>query len=412
MLINLLIVLDVSQLEHIVEINMSKGKNKDDKSENVHDNLEKENLSLILETLEGINNTNEFKTVLFESMEATRLVMNSEASSLLLVDDEKGELFISVPTGPARNEVAGKSIPKEKGIAGWVLENKKPYFTNDVTKSDYFYGDLVENFTTTNLICVPLINRNDEVVGVIQALNRRNNEEYHEEDVPVFEALATHITIAIERTRKIDAMRETIHQKDVMIAEIHHRVKNNLQALSDQIQKDTKEISDQKAKDLFKKVEVRMKSMSKLHDMLVEKKVNENIDLHSYIKNLVDKIEDSMSFHQLDIDVDVSGSQFKISQTKALLCGLILNELLINVYKHAYIEGTKNVNKIEVNVANDEGLAILSVADNGIGLPDNFTLESKQNIGMWIVHELLQKLNAEMTILNDPGARFTITFKS
>jgi two-component sensor histidine kinase len=411
-LINSLIVLDVSQLEYIFEINMSKGKNKDDKSENIHNNLEKENLSLILETLEGINNTNEFKTVLFESMEATRLVMNSEASSLLLVDDEKGELFISVPTGPAKNEVAGKSIPKEKGIAGWVLENKKPYFTNDVTKSDHFYGDLVENFTTRNLICVPLINRNEEVVGVVQALNRRNNEEYHEEDVPVFEALATHITIAIERTRKIDAMRETIHQKDVMIAEIHHRVKNNLQALSDQIQKDTKEISDQKAKDLFKKVEVRMKSMSKLHDMLVEKKVNENIDLHSYIKNLVDKIEDSMSFHQLDIDVDVSGSEFKISQTKALLCGLILNELLINVYKHAYLEGTKNVNKIEVNVANDEGLAILSVADNGIGLPDNFTLESKQNIGMWIVHELLQKLNAEMTILNDPGARFTITFKS
>src|SRR6056297_401185 len=386
---------------------MTEGKNK---SENLHKKLEKENLSLILETLEGINNTNEFKTVLHESMEATRQVMDSEASSLFLIDDEKGELFISVPTGPAKKEVAGKSIPKDKGIAGWVLSNQKPYVTNDVTKSEHFYGDLVESFTTKNLMCEPLINRHVNVIGIIQAMNKRKGKDYLEDEIPVFEALATHITIAIERTKKIDSMRDTIQQKDVMIAEIHHRVKNNLQALSDQIQKDVKEIEDEKANELFRKIEMRMKSMAKLHDLLVEKKVNERIDLYSYTKGLAEKIEDSMSFNMLDIEIGVSGQKIPVSQNKALLCGLILNELLINVYKHAQLDGTKNVNEIEVNVANDEGLVILSVADNGIGVPDDFSIQSKRSVGMWIVHELLQKLDAEMTVLNDPGARFTITF--
>jgi two-component sensor histidine kinase len=386
---------------------MTEGKSK---NENLHKNLEKENLSLILETLEGINNTNEFKTVLQESMEATRQVMDSEASSLFLIDDEKGELFISVPTGPAKKEVAGKSIPKDKGIAGWVLSNQKPYLTNDVTKSEHFYGDLVESFTTKNLMCVPLINRHGNVIGIIQAMNKRGGEDYLESEIPVFEALATHITIAIERTKKIDSMRDTIQQKDVMIAEIHHRVKNNLQALSDQIQKDVKEIEDEKANELFRKIEMRMKSMAKLHDLLVEKKVNERIDLYSYTKGLAEKIEDSMSFNMLDIAIGVSGQEISVSQNKALLCGLILNELLINVYKHAQLDGTKNVNEIEVNVASDEGLVILSVADNGIGVPDDFSIQSKRSVGMWIVHELLQKLDADMTVLNDPGARFTITF--
>jgi len=381
------------------------------KSKPVHDNLEKENLSLILDTLEGINNTNEFKTVLVESMEAARLVMKSEASSLFLVDDDRGELYISIPTGPAKNEVAGKSIPKEKGIAGWVLKNNKPYLSNDVSKSEHFYGDLVESFTTRNIICVPLTNKNEEVFGVIQAMNKHDDENYIESEIEVFQALAKHVAIAIERTRKIDAMRDTIEEKDILIAEIHHRIKNNLQALSDQVHKDTKEIKDKKAKDLFKKIEVRMKSMAELHDMLVEKKVNENVDVFDYVRNLVKKIEDSMSFHQLDVGIDVSGTEVSIPQNKALLCGLILNELLINVYKHAFVDEEKKSSKVEVNVAEDEGLVILSVADNGIGIPEDFSVQSKRSIGMWIVNELLQKLHAEMTILNDPGARFTITFK-
>lgn len=382
-----------------------------EKSKNIHGSLQKENLSLLLDTIEVINNTNEFKTVLFQSMEATRLVMRSEASSLLLIDDENEELFISVPTGPVKNEVVGKSIPQHKGIAGWVLENKKPYLTNDVSQSEHFYGDLAENFTTRNLICVPLINKNNEVIGVIQSLNKRNKDEYKSVEIPVFQALASHITIAIERTKKIEVMRDMLQQKDVMIAEIHHRVKNNLQALSGQIDLEVMELEDERAKAVLKKVIMRMKSMAKLHDMLCEKKVDHRVDLRSYIKELIDRIEETMSFLLHDMEIEVSDKQIMIKQEKALLCGLILNELLINIYKHAFFEDKDKVGRITVNLANDEDLVILSVADNGIGLSDDFSLQAKSSIGMWIVHELLQKLNGEMSVLNDPGARFTITFQ-
>lgn len=380
------------------------------KNDSHHDNLQKENLTLLLDTLEGINTSNEFKTVLFQSMEATRLVMRSEASSLLLVDEENEELFISVPTGPAKNEVVGKSIPKNKGIAGWVLENKKPYLTNDVSKSDYFYGDLAKNFTTKNLIGVPLINKSNEVIGVIEALNKRNGEEYKSTDIPVFQALAAHITIAMERTKKIDRLHDQLKEKDVLIAEIHHRIKNNLQVLYDQIHQEIDAVEDQKSKSVLKNVSMRVNSMAKLHEMLCERNLNRKIDLRSYIKELVERIEETMKFFIHDVEISVSDSQIMLQQDKALLSGLILNELLVNIYKHAFTDEDAKKGNIKVNLAYDEGLVILSVSDNGIGFPEDFNIQAKSSIGMWIVHELLKKLDAKMSVLNDPGARFVVSF--
>lgn len=373
---------------------------------------EDEHLLLLMDTIEEINHTKEFKSVLIESMEATRIIMNSEASSLILIDKTSGDLYVSMPTGPVKAEIAGKSIPKNKGIAGWVVENKRPYMTNEMDESEHFFGELAEGFKTRNIICVPLINRKNEVFGVMQALNRRNNMEFTSKDIPVFQSLASNITNAIERTRMISTMHERLQQKDAMIAEIHHRVKNNLQALSGQVETDLMEIDDDRVKEVSKNIISRMKGMSKLHEMLCNKKVNHQIDLCAYVKELVDRIEQTMSFLLHDMQINVSDNEILIPQEKALLCGLILNELLINVYKHAYLDDDEDKSgSIRINLASDEDLVILSVADDGIGFPEDFTIQKKSSIGMWIVDEILQKLDATMSVLNDPGARFTITFK-
>lgn len=380
-------------------------------NDNLHDSLPRENLTILLDTIEGINNTNEYKTVLSQSMEATRLVMKSEASSLLLIDSKTEEVYITIPTGPAKHEIVGKSIPRDKGIAGWVIENKKPYVTNDISASKHFYGDLSDTFTTRNLICVPLINGGNEVIGVVQALNKRNGEDFTSRDIPVFQALASHVTIAIERTRKIESLREQLRQKDVMITEIHHRVNNNLQVMTGQIEHEMDEVDDSFARTTLQKVVMRMRSMARLHELLCEQKVNHRVDLSGYLKELAGRIEETMSFVLHETEIAVSENEVMLSQEKALVCGLILNEMLLNIYKHAFCDEDADTGRIRINMADDEGLVMLSVSDDGIGFPDEFTIQTKSSIGMWIVHELLQKLDAEMSVLNDPGARFTLTFR-
>jgi two-component sensor histidine kinase len=366
---------------------------------------------LLMDTLEGIDHTEEFKSVLVDSMESTRLVMNTEASSLMLMDEETGELYVSMPTGPAKMTVAGKSIPQSKGIAGWVADNKRPYMTNDVSNSEHFYGELAEGFKTRNIICVPLINRENRVIGVMQALNRRNGEDFTSKDIPVFQSLASHFTLAIERSRMIDTLHDRLNQKDAIIAEIHHRIKNNLQIISALIEDELPEVKDKHAETILQGISLRIQSMSRLHDMLSEKNLTNAVDLKDYLGKLSEKIRDTMSSFLYDVDIELDSEEIVVKQEQALLCGLILNELLINIYKHAF-RSDDDDSKIQISLFRSDHTVTLRVSDNGVGLPDDFKLRKKDSIGMWIVDTLLKKLKADMNVGAEKGTRFEITFKA
>jgi two-component sensor histidine kinase len=365
---------------------------------------------LLMDTIEGINHTEEFKSVLVDSMESTRLVMNTEASSLMLLDEETGELYVSMPTGPAKMTVAGKSIPQSKGIAGWVAENKRPYMTNDVSQSEHFYGELAEGFKTRNIICVPLINRENKVIGVMQALNRRNGEDFTSKDIPVFQSLASHITLAIERTRMIDRLHDRLNQKDAIIAEIHHRIKNNLQIISTLVEDELPSIKDKHAETVLQGISLRIQSMSRLHDMLSEKNLKNSVELREYLSQLSQKIQETMSSILYDVKIELNSEDIVVKQEQALLCGLILNELLINIYKHAF-RSEEEEGKIEISLFKRAGKVHLKVSDNGVGLPDDFKLRKKDSIGMWIVDTLLKKLKADIDVETGRGARFEISFE-
>jgi two-component sensor histidine kinase len=371
--------------------------------------LPDKNLRLLLDTIEGINQTKEFKSVLIESMEAIRLVMNSEASTLILEDKETGELHVSMPTGPVKYDIAGKRIPKDQGIAGWVVSQKRPYLTNNPAESEHFYGELAEGFKTRNIICVPLINRENKVIGVMQALNRRDNHDFTSRDIPVMQALASHVTCAIERTRLIDRLHERLKQKDTLIAEIHHRIKNNLQVILSIVELESIDLEKSKAKDVLDDVGHRIRSMAKLHEMLSEKNLSNRVELGNYLKQLSQTIEETMSSILYNVKLELKSEKIKVRQDQALLCGLILNELLINIYKHAFIEDD-GVGQIQISLKKLNDEALLVVSDNGVGLPEDFHFEKRESIGMWIVEELLKKLKATVNTESTEGTRFRITF--
>lgn len=372
-------------------------------------NLTGENLDLLMDTIEGINRTLEFKSIINESMEAVRLVMNSEASSLMLLDEDTGKLYVSLPTGPAKKEIIGKSIPKNSGIGGWVVENKRPYITNDIKESGLFWGDLSKKFKTRNVICVPLINKENNVIGVLQAVNRRKNGDFSPHDIPVFQALASHITVAIERAREVDRLYERIREKDVMITEIHHRIKNNLQVVSALIEKEEQNVKDKSAKKLLSDMRMRIRSMSRLHDMLCRKELTDDIELDAYLSQLTDKIEETMGSLQVEADLHLKAEKVFLTSQRALLCGLILNELLLNIYKHAFTDNDHK-GKIEVELYQDQENIFLNVSDNGIGLPEHFDFRNRQSIGLWIVEVMLKKLHGKINVESKSGTRFSIVF--
>ncbi len=177
-------------------------------------------LYLLVDLIASINSTRETGTLLRRILEAAREIMEAEASSLMLVDRETGDLEITVPTGPASSEISGKRIPKGKGFAGWVVENGQPLLVADAAGDPRFFGDLAgSGFKTHDLICVPLRSTEGEIVGVLQAVNRRGGTAYDDRDIPIFMALANQAAIAIERDRLTkEALRRQLLEQELTLA--------------------------------------------------------------------------------------------------------------------------------------------------------------------------------------------------
>ncbi|MDX1638638.1 MAG: histidine kinase dimerization/phosphoacceptor domain -containing protein [Balneolaceae bacterium] len=369
----------------------------------------KESLQLLLDTIDGINRTRELKSLLNESMEATRIVMKSQASSLMLLDKDTGELFVSLPTGPVKEEIKGKSIPKHKGVGGWVVENRKPFLSNNVKETDVFWGDLADNFTTRNILCVPLISSENEVIGVLQAINRRGNKDFTAHDIPVFQALATHVTNAIEHSREMEELHSRLKEKEVMLTETHHRIKNNLGVIAALIEMELPSVEDQNARQLLNTTYSRIQSMMKVHDMLCEKGLYKDIDLERYLSQLAHQIEKTMSAMQGDIGITLEAVSVQLSANRALLCGIILNELLVNIFKH----GFKGIDEGEITIAltKENGEVVIEITDNGKGLPEDFEIRSSKTIGMWIIDVMLDKLDGTLDHKNlESGSYFRLSF--
>ena len=156
---------------------------------------------LLLDMISHINSTIDIQSLLIAIMEASEVIMEAEASSLIMLDKETQELIIVVPTGPASSEISGIRIPKGQGFCGWVVSHEVPLVVDDAQNDPRFFGDVADDFHTTNLICVPLHNSEGETIGALEAINKQDGGSFIEEDIPLFEALADQAAIALEKAR-------------------------------------------------------------------------------------------------------------------------------------------------------------------------------------------------------------------
>ncbi|MBM3236617.1 GAF domain-containing protein [Candidatus Poribacteria bacterium] len=157
----------------------------------------------LVEILAIINSTLEPNKLLWLIMKSAKSVMKSEASSLMILDKDTGDLIISIPTGPVSAELSGLRIPPGKGISGWVAKHEIPVAVPDVSADPRFYGDVdkASGFKTRSIICVPMKNPNGEIIGVLQAINKLDGTPFTNEDISLFSAFADQAAIALENAR-------------------------------------------------------------------------------------------------------------------------------------------------------------------------------------------------------------------
>jgi len=371
----------------------------------------RENIPSLLQNLSSLTGAAEMSSIFEASIDMVQKLMNAEAASLMLFDESSGELILSMPTGPVRHEVKGKRIPEGKGIAGWVFENQETYFTNNPEEDEHFVGEISGDFVTRNIICSPIFDDSEQPIGVLQAMNRPADSGFGEKDYNLFEALAEHIGIAVDRMKKLKSTENRLKEKEMMLTEVHHRIKNNLSMITALIEMEVAELEDEYAKDVLRKTCSRIQSMTEVHDLLYNAGIDNRIDLAAYLKKIASKIGQTFADPAQQIEIEIRSKPLKIDIERAITCGLILSELIVNCYKHAFTDKEqKGVIAIKVNESKDHYIT-LKVSDNGQGIGDNFRFDTSESVGGWLVKALLKRLEAALDISQDNGTSFMIRFK-
>jgi PAS domain S-box-containing protein len=211
-----------------------------------------------------------------------------------------------------------------------------------------------------------------------------------------------------ERKRYEERLEASLREKEVIIKEVHHRVKNNMQVISGFLELQSNYIEDPVAVEKLIECQRRVRTMALVHEKLYQSKTLGAINAAEYIKSLIADLMDSYSM-STSVDVSVDVDDVDITLDMAIPCGLIINELVTNSLKYAF--GGRPEGKLSLTLHHKEDHTFsLVVQDDGVGLPPDFETRSTASLGMQLVWVLVRQLGGEMKSDSDRGTRFTIVF--
>ncbi len=211
-----------------------------------------------------------------------------------------------------------------------------------------------------------------------------------------------------EKRRADDAIKASLREKEVLLQEIHHRVKNNLQIISSLLSLQSASIENSQDLAIFAASQNRIKSMALIHQKLYQSENLARIDFTEYIRSLSAHVFESYAAKRNGIGLELSGEKASLGIDAAIPCGLIVNELITNAVVHAFPEGD---GQICVDFRrDDEGRFNLMVSDNGIGLPPTFDHQATSSLGWQLIHSLVDQLGGDMEVTGKAGTTVTISF--
>lgn len=211
------------------------------------------------------------------------------------------------------------------------------------------------------------------------------------------------IVLLIKFRAKSNALEIRNRERELLLREIHHRVKNNFQLMIGFVRLQEKFSTQLKIEDFIQAIEMKMNSMSLVHDLLNNENDFEKVDIKVYLQELGESIINSLTQYNLDIEFHVSGDKAEAKIDQVIPIGLVANEVLTNAMKHARNENLE----LKIELKNNQDSIIISIADNGCGLADDFNFEESNTLGMKVILLLMKQIDATVTWKNENGLIWT-----
>ncbi len=360
-------------------------------------------------------------TLLSEIVKAVRDAFDYYGVMLFLVDERNKHLRLkSIIGGYTDIFPSDLTVKMGEGMIGNAASTGEAQVSGDVSKNP-FYIRLADEKTRSEL-SVPL-KRAENTIGVLDIQSDEFNA-FNQVDVAAMETLSSQITSAIEnawlyeqaqqeieeRKNTEQKLKDSLKEKEVLLQEIHHRVRNNLQIIISLLRLQSSQIKDKRDARIFKESQNRIKSIALIHDKLYKSKSFANIDFAQYTKSFTLHLLQTYDIesHRIKINTNLESVYFDIN--KAVPLGLITSELITNCLKHAFPQGRKG--NIWVNFFEDKkGIVNLEVKDDGVGIPEKIDFKKAKSLGMQLINDLTKQFEGTIELDRKKGTAFKITFK-
>lgn len=295
----------------------------------------------------------------------------------------------------------------------WIKSGVKSEFPVCIMNSGYSSGWCEESFgiplTAVEITCRA---KGDEKCTFIMAPPHKIDEYINTEgsisddepyDVPLF----------FERKKIEEKIKQSLEEKNVLLKEVHHRVKNNLQIISSLLNLQSNYFKDESSKAMFRESQNRIKTLALVHEKLYNSSDVQYVDLYEYINSITNLLSYSFDKEFIDVsfdmDMDMEAVK-KLDIEKAIPCGLIVNEVLSNSFKYAF--PNKLSGKIEVSFTYNSGNYEMCISDNGVGIPEEIDVENSNSLGLELIHSLVDQLEGKVKVTLKRGTAYQITFPS
>ncbi|MGG6295756.1 PAS domain S-box protein [Leptolyngbya sp. AN02str] len=287
--------------------------------------------------------------------------------------------------------------------------------------------ELMSAFQVRSKIVAPIVCHTSDdarsLWGLLIVHACREQRQWQMSEVSILQQIASQLAIAIqqsdlyhqlqaelaERNRIEAQLRASLQEKEVLLKEVHHRVKNNLQMISSLLSLQSRTLQSPAMLEPFVESQRRIQAIALIHQKLYSSENVADVNMADYIHNLATDLFGAFKAAQVRLQLSIE--PVTVSIDVAIACGLIINELVSNAFKHAFTNQQAGTIQIQFQAQNlQTPLFTLSIQDNGIGLNTALDLSQVQTLGLRIVHAMVHKLRGTWTIDNTQGCSFTIAF--
>ncbi|MCD1294006.1 hypothetical protein CUJ83_03230 [Methanocella sp. CWC-04] len=362
-------------------------------------------MEILNDVITSVNESEDLASILEETISSTMELLNFEAGAIYLLDDNGEFAYLRSMKGLPDNFVRKKKkIDISRKPYDMIFLKGLPMISQNYSRIN---PEMAKEWDIRSIAGVPLISK-DKVIGALYIVSR-SDHEFSREDVDLLTAIGREIGTAITKMQTEESLKSSLGEKEVLLKEIHHRVKNNLQIISSLLSLQSNYTYNEEFIQMIRDSKARVKSMALIHERLYESKDLSRIKFGEYVKALVTDLSRSFGISKDRIRITLNIDNVEVDVDTAIPCGLIINELVSNCIKYAFPGERRG--DIYVSFRKESDTYRLTVKDNGVGLPDDLDINEMKSLGLQLVCTLTTQLDGTIEICSNEGAEFMISFR-